>query len=376
MRLDGKFLKPGTVPAAQLKAGVLPSGGVTIDGHYHVAVSGFGLYDPTVEIPQNPDAGDIYVASATANGWTAKNVYFYNGSTFVEISPVEGMQINTSGGILFFMEGVWELIPVGGSEPGILPFIGFHDPSVALPVGPEEGWIYVSTGDGNDWQDGYLYQYSGGEWVELFESHPGTLVFCLMDGKTWFKDVDDSWVEYEPPTPLIESIATPNEGGTVNVIFAGDIASDVDISDVSLLTQPDVPRNVQVAADVDWDGGDIVVSGLDMTGELISETITPVNESTVYGTKAFACVTGVQTPDLTYTMGSAALTYGPSLGIKIGKKIPLLRAVVETSAAGSVGAATLSADGLLDLDTEVPDGSRSYVVSVDLYSRRLSAPVP
>lgn len=47
-------------------------------------------YDPTGGLPGGPATGARYISTATANGWTDKYIYEYNGSTWDEIVPNEG----------------------------------------------------------------------------------------------------------------------------------------------------------------------------------------------------------------------------------------------------------------------------------------------
>ena len=48
-------------------------------------------FDPTSALPTTPSAGDRYISTATANGWTADYIYEYNGATWDETAPSEGM---------------------------------------------------------------------------------------------------------------------------------------------------------------------------------------------------------------------------------------------------------------------------------------------
>ena len=50
-------------------------------------------FDPTAALPASPTVGDVYLATATANGWTAGNLYTWNGTTYDETVPAAGMQI-------------------------------------------------------------------------------------------------------------------------------------------------------------------------------------------------------------------------------------------------------------------------------------------
>lgn len=47
-------------------------------------------YDPTSGLPESPDAGDSYISTATANGWTINYMYIHDGSAWEEAIPEEG----------------------------------------------------------------------------------------------------------------------------------------------------------------------------------------------------------------------------------------------------------------------------------------------
>lgn len=49
-------------------------------------------YDPTGGLPGSPVAGDAYISTATANGWTATYLYIYNGVAWEEEIPREGQE--------------------------------------------------------------------------------------------------------------------------------------------------------------------------------------------------------------------------------------------------------------------------------------------
>ena len=50
------------------------------------------FHDPTAALPVNPATGDRYIATATANGWTTKRIYQWNGASWDETPPVLNMQ--------------------------------------------------------------------------------------------------------------------------------------------------------------------------------------------------------------------------------------------------------------------------------------------
>lgn len=48
-------------------------------------------FDPTAATPAVPSTGDRYISTATANGWTADNIYEWDGSAWEETAVSEGM---------------------------------------------------------------------------------------------------------------------------------------------------------------------------------------------------------------------------------------------------------------------------------------------
>lgn len=73
------------------------------------------FFDPTGTLPQNPQPGDSYVATATANGWTAGNIYQYDGSTWQETTPAtySALTLRESGTDYFYDGSSWSATPSG-----------------------------------------------------------------------------------------------------------------------------------------------------------------------------------------------------------------------------------------------------------------------
>ncbi len=78
---DGKYLEVSLAsPKLGQRLSLTEYGGPWLD-----PVDDF--FNPTGALPQNPSPGDSYIASATANGWTAGRIYQYNGSTWDATTP-------------------------------------------------------------------------------------------------------------------------------------------------------------------------------------------------------------------------------------------------------------------------------------------------
>lgn len=76
-----------------------------------------GIFDPTTAEPAAPNFGDEFIASATGAGnvtafaFTAENIYRWDGATWVEEVPVEGMAVDnaTDDNFYRFSGAVWEM---------------------------------------------------------------------------------------------------------------------------------------------------------------------------------------------------------------------------------------------------------------------------
>jgi hypothetical protein len=55
------------------------------------------FYNPGPGLPVGPAVGDRYIATATANGWTIRHVYEWDGALWVDTAPLEGMTVYDKG---------------------------------------------------------------------------------------------------------------------------------------------------------------------------------------------------------------------------------------------------------------------------------------
>jgi hypothetical protein len=51
----------------------------------------FDFFDPTSGLPATPSVGNRYIATVTANGWTANSIYEWDGTLWVETTSNEGV---------------------------------------------------------------------------------------------------------------------------------------------------------------------------------------------------------------------------------------------------------------------------------------------
>ena len=85
--------------------------------------------------------------------------------------------------------------------------------------------------------------------------------------------------------------------GTTNAVL-GDtaMASGATTLVTTGITQPDVPRNMTVTGNGAAVAGNVVFTGTNSAGEVITETILAAGTATVVGNKAFATVTSILLP--------------------------------------------------------------------------------
>ncbi len=144
--------------------------------------------------------------------------------------------------------------------------------------------------------------------------------------------------------------------------------ADFDESTWGNITQPpnQHPRNMQITTAVGWDGGNIEVTGLLMSGDDGTETIdVSGGDGTYYGTQAFHLVRRVRNLG-THSAGTCDPDYGPGIGVYIGSKTPTLLEAYETSGGGRDAGATINASTGLLTFTNPPNAGRDYIVTYSL----------
>jgi hypothetical protein len=82
------------------------------------------------------------------------------------------------------------------------------------------------------------------------------------------------------------------------------------------ITNPAVPRNIIVKGNAAGIAGDVVITGTDYAGEVITETIALNEASAVNGAKAFKTVTKIHVPAKTNGSGdTVSVGFGDALGL-------------------------------------------------------------
>lgn len=140
----------------------------------------------------------------------------------------------------------------------------------------------------------------------------------------------------------------------------------------TFLAQPDVPRNLTVVAS-GAATGDVVVTGTNIRGDVITETLALNGTNSVVGNKAFKTVTSVAVPAVA----------GTTIDLGIGVKLGLSRRMVtdnyqqgtvdgthEATRATIAYSATAIESNTVSFNT-APNGTRDYTaiyISTELYA--------
>lgn len=126
---------------------------------------------------------------------------------------------------------------------------------------------------------------------------------------------------------------------------------------VAGITNPDVPRNVTATANAAGCAGDVVVTGTNWAGEVITDTIALAGAAEIAGVKAFATVTAVHLPPETHA-GTDTVSIG--VGNCLGLQRPIAAAgdVVEVARKAAADAEyTIEATGTVNVANGTVDQS-------------------
>ena len=147
------------------------------------------------------------------------------------------------------------------------------------------------------------------------------------------------------------STATAVLGATALTADAG--GQDI----VAGITNPDVPRNVTALGNAAGIVGDVVVTGTNWAGEVITDTIALNGANEVAGVKAFATVTAVHLPPETHA-GTDTVSIGCGNCLGLQRPIAAAGAVVEVARKAAAAAEyTIEATGTVSAANGTVDQS-------------------
>lgn len=164
------------------------------------------------------------------------------------------------------------------------------------------------------------------------------------------------------PMVAVKYRTTPALGTATYVhaaVTLGAAAQDV----TTAITNPDFPRIVTVKGNASGITGDVVITGTDINGNAITDTIALSGASEVLGVKAFKTVTNINLPAKTNGSGD---TVSIGVGNKIGFPVAIPNASLcfAKSFNGSVDSSTITASatvaGSLAAVAGTFDGTKAY----------------
>lgn len=121
-------------------------------------------------------------------------------------------------------------------------------------------------------------------------------------------------------SPIGQYTITPSAIAAASIVNAKALTASAQTNVTTGITQPDVPRVLSIVGNASGIAGNVVITGLDAAGAVITDTIALNGTTTVSGTKAFASVTSVSYPIKTNSSGDTV-----SIGVtnKLGFPTPL-----------------------------------------------------
>lgn len=143
------------------------------------------------------------------------------------------------------------------------------------------------------------------------------------------------------PCTIIKYVTTPAVG-TATYVHAAIALTDATQTVTTGITNPDFPRIVTVKGNASGITGNVVITGTDINGGAVTDTIALSGASEVLGTKAFKTVTSIALPVEVHA-GTDTVSVG--VGNKIGfpSAIPNTSLVLAKSFDGSVDSSTITA---------------------------------
>lgn len=157
---------------------------------------------------------------------------------------------------------------------------------------------------------------------------------------------------------LVQKTGVVQASSATAVLGATALTADAGGQDIVVgITNPDVPRNVTATANAAGCAGDVVVTGTNWAGEVITDTIALAGAAEIAGVKAFATVTAVHLPPETHA-GTDTVSIG--VGNCLGLQRPIAAAgdVVEVARKAAAAAEyTIEATGTVNVANGTVDQS-------------------
>jgi len=113
-------------------------------------------------------------------------------------------------------------------------------------------------------------------------------------------------------TQIWAKTVAAKSGTAIHAAYAGNNATNTFPGPISA---PDVPRNLSAVAQANYDGGALTIVGINQFDESVTEVITPVAASTVYGTKVFKSVSSITKAAVGANSATVSVGTGDVIGV-------------------------------------------------------------
>lgn len=147
-----------------------------------------------------------------------------------------------------------------------------------------------------------------------------------------------------------------------NILAAAKLFADAAGLTISADAQPDVPRNLTVYFGLNWDGGNIIITGTDQFDAAAVETFTTGSAVTRTGVKIFKTISALGIAKGVQGAVNVAATVG--VGNKLGLSSVLSSATGILAVTGVAEAGTWDSTYHAVLPTSVPNAARTYTAVV------------
>jgi hypothetical protein len=273
------------------------------------------------------------------------------------LSDVNGVPINLTGASVTFI-----MRQLGATAPKVSAPAAVVD---ALNGIVQYTWLAGDTSQSGGFAVEWLLNFNGVPETVPSQGYAGVLISKNLQGGT----------PTPPPPPSspffaqIVDVLTPLASDGVSVNATGIAANAGSNVMGGAFTNPDTPRCARGTFPVGWDGGNLVVSGIDQFGQVNTDTLAPNPGGFTDGTKVFASITSCSKSAVGVSaVGVATLGRGSHLGIvgTGGIAAHLVNAFCLGMADGAVDNATIDVANNSFVPTTPPNGAVSYKLIVNV----------
>ncbi len=177
----------------------------------------------------------------------------------------------------------------------------------------------------------------------------------------WFTDRDTTAAKRY----IFNGGTAPIAASTTNILAATTCANGSTTTLTTFLAQPDFARNIQVTVALGGGNplaGDVVITGTDINGQALTETIAVTTAATYQSTKAFKTISSIVIPARAQASDTVAVGVGAKFGLP---EIFFGDTILRSAVSGASDTYTLTANSTevaknLFAPNLAPNASRTY----------------